>query len=310
MDWEYDLHLHTTYSDGVNSLNDICAYARRKGLRRFSITDHNTIAGVMELEKNNQKPESLLYGTEFRLPGLPDFLVYFPTMTFSDAEHAEKELTELNRLDQEITLAVAPEFIEGNAKELWNKSSFFNKTGSFWLGTLQLAQLISGVSHPNTEIISKIRSKKSAIFRNPKRLNAANRLLKMASIDWVSQFAKQYRGIIVLAHPFREVARHYHEQKRMDFDFFAEKLSNLFLQMEKWEICTTELILTYSERWWNEKYAFSIDKANRHLFSQCELHGTQITIGSDSHNLESNEHELSSEFSHAQICMFTPAWLK
>lgn len=38
MDWEYDLHLHTTYSDGVNSLDDICGYAKTKGLKFFSIT--------------------------------------------------------------------------------------------------------------------------------------------------------------------------------------------------------------------------------------------------------------------------------
>lgn len=44
-----DLHIHTTASDGSFSPLEIPAEARRCGLAAFSITDHDTIAGVREL---------------------------------------------------------------------------------------------------------------------------------------------------------------------------------------------------------------------------------------------------------------------
>ena len=64
-------------------------------------------------------------------------------MTILEAECLEHELAELNRLDQEITIAVANDFIDGNIIKLWRESPFFNETGNYWMGTLQLAQLIS-----------------------------------------------------------------------------------------------------------------------------------------------------------------------
>lgn len=310
MDWEYDLHLHTTYSDGVNSLDDICGYAKTKGLKFFSITDHNTISGTLNLEKKNQRPKSLLYGTEFRLPGLPDLLMYFPAMTILEAECLEHELAELNRLDQEITIAVANDFIDGNIIKLWRESPFFNETGNYWMGTLQLAQLISKDFHPNQDTISAIRAKKSSLFRAESRLGAAEDLLHRATIEWVSGIAEKYHGVIALAHPFREVARHYHEQKKMDFDSFSERLTSLFTKMEKWRIFIAELILMYSECWWNEKFLFPLEKANEHLFSLCKDCGVQITTGSDSHCLKSEEQLLRSVFTQRMIRQFTPEWLK
>ncbi|MDL2286604.1 PHP domain-containing protein [Desulfococcaceae bacterium OttesenSCG-928-F15] len=44
-----DLHIHTTASDGSLSPLDLPCEVRRSGLAAFSITDHDTIAGVQEL---------------------------------------------------------------------------------------------------------------------------------------------------------------------------------------------------------------------------------------------------------------------
>jgi len=47
MAWNIDLHCHSFYSgDGVSSLEDMIASARRKGLHGFALTDHNTCDGV------------------------------------------------------------------------------------------------------------------------------------------------------------------------------------------------------------------------------------------------------------------------
>ena len=43
-----DLHLHTTASDGTLSPSSLVALAARTGLRVISVTDHDTVAGLME----------------------------------------------------------------------------------------------------------------------------------------------------------------------------------------------------------------------------------------------------------------------
>lgn len=43
-----DLHIHTTYSDGANSVVEIMEHiATRTDLRIIAITDHDTIAGAL-----------------------------------------------------------------------------------------------------------------------------------------------------------------------------------------------------------------------------------------------------------------------
>ena len=50
-----DLHLHTTYSDGADSLIDVLKKAEKLKLEYISITDHDTCEGYRELEKINVK---------------------------------------------------------------------------------------------------------------------------------------------------------------------------------------------------------------------------------------------------------------
>lgn len=48
-----DLHMHTTYSDGTDTLKEVLQKAQRKGLSVISITDHNNCDAYFELEKLN-----------------------------------------------------------------------------------------------------------------------------------------------------------------------------------------------------------------------------------------------------------------
>ena len=50
-----DLHLHTTYSDGADSLTELLKKAEELKLEYISITDHDTCEGYRELEKLNVK---------------------------------------------------------------------------------------------------------------------------------------------------------------------------------------------------------------------------------------------------------------
>ena len=41
-----DLHLHTTASDGLLSPEEVVDRVNRAGIKNFSVTDHDTMAGV------------------------------------------------------------------------------------------------------------------------------------------------------------------------------------------------------------------------------------------------------------------------
>ena len=43
-----DLHIHTNYSDGIFTPEQVVEYASRVGLSAISITDHDTVDGVQE----------------------------------------------------------------------------------------------------------------------------------------------------------------------------------------------------------------------------------------------------------------------
>lgn len=47
-----DLHIHTSYSDGTDSVRELLENAERKKLEVISITDHDQIGAYVELEQN------------------------------------------------------------------------------------------------------------------------------------------------------------------------------------------------------------------------------------------------------------------
>ena len=61
-----DLHLHTTYSDGADSLIEVLKKAEQLKLEYISITDHDTCAGYNELEQIDVKK----YYTGKIIPGV------------------------------------------------------------------------------------------------------------------------------------------------------------------------------------------------------------------------------------------------
>ena len=48
-----DLHMHTKYSDGTDSVPELLSNATKTNLGTISITDHNTCNAYEEMEKYN-----------------------------------------------------------------------------------------------------------------------------------------------------------------------------------------------------------------------------------------------------------------
>ena len=63
-----DLHMHTTYSDGTDTVKELLEKAEDIGLEAISITDHNTCKAYFEMEKFNVKEiyhGNIIVGCEF-----------------------------------------------------------------------------------------------------------------------------------------------------------------------------------------------------------------------------------------------------
>lgn len=59
-----DLHLHSNYSDGSNSPKELVEKVKTHELSAFALTDHDTIAGCIEIKKYLPKDIKLIAGTE------------------------------------------------------------------------------------------------------------------------------------------------------------------------------------------------------------------------------------------------------
>ena len=60
-----DLHIHTTASDGADSPRALAEKIAAAGLELFSVTDHDTVAGAMEMEKIVPDGVRYIRGVEF-----------------------------------------------------------------------------------------------------------------------------------------------------------------------------------------------------------------------------------------------------
>jgi len=87
-----DLHLHTTCSDGLDTPEDIVKHALLKGYKAISITDHDTVDGVIRGIKIAQgTPLEVIPGIELSsVDGDDDIHILGYYMDIYDAEFKEK----------------------------------------------------------------------------------------------------------------------------------------------------------------------------------------------------------------------------
>lgn len=94
----YDLHLHTTYSDGTFSVKELLERAKKNGMSGISITDHDTMDGIEEgIEESKKIGVDFIPGIEFScsLEGLEIHILGY----FLDI-HCEKLKIKLEKLKE------------------------------------------------------------------------------------------------------------------------------------------------------------------------------------------------------------------
>ncbi len=110
-----DLHTHTTASDGVLSPFQLIELAWKKKLTHLSVTDHDTVSALSEIEKLTEEKEIefipgveiscscegeeihlLAYHIQYQDPGFLNFLSQFSEDRFSRLTKMIEKLNELN----------------------------------------------------------------------------------------------------------------------------------------------------------------------------------------------------------------------
>ncbi len=73
--WKVDFHVHTCYSkDSRTPLEAVIEACRKRGLDKVAITDHNTIAGALALQK--MAPDLVIVGEEIKTE-VGEIIAYF-----------------------------------------------------------------------------------------------------------------------------------------------------------------------------------------------------------------------------------------
>ncbi|MDU9375763.1 hypothetical protein McpSp1_03420 [Methanocorpusculaceae archaeon Sp1] len=75
----FDMHVHTSHSDGLVHIPELLAYLRRRNLCA-AITDHNTITGVREAYEHDDASDRIIPGIEVSAADGPHLLIYFDTV--------------------------------------------------------------------------------------------------------------------------------------------------------------------------------------------------------------------------------------
>ena len=126
-----DLHLHTFYSDGKLSPEELIQRAKVSGLDTLSITDHDSVEGVEEAthyarlndieiipgvelssEYKGQEVHVLGYFMNYKEPG---FLEYLASFRVKRLIRAEKIVERLNSMNIKITIDDVLSKAKGNA---------------------------------------------------------------------------------------------------------------------------------------------------------------------------------------------------
>jgi len=103
-----DLHLHTTYSDGVSRPEDYLKVAKKRGFSVISVTDHNTFQGSTEAVKLAKSYNILVVpGCEVRTE-LGDILVYCEEVPSEEAPRRIRDLARWARTNRCILVPAHP----------------------------------------------------------------------------------------------------------------------------------------------------------------------------------------------------------
>lgn len=213
-----DLHTHSIFSDGADTPTELVSRAIESGLKGVALTDHNTIAGLLEFTSaGKEKGLETINGVEFstNYKGKEVHVVslfikekYFSELTSILARHDEyKEISNIRLVEGLNKLGYAVDY------EKIKKSTPRNNVNRVQIAN---ALMEKGYVKSIKEAFDGVLSKEYGLYVEPQRLEAREIIEYITDIGAVS----------VLAHPFLNL------EGQMLLDFFEE--------MKKVGLCALE----------------------------------------------------------------------
>lgn len=250
-----DLHLHTAYSDGTESPEELIASLKRHGINTFAVCDHDTVAGVKAVSEIVPDDMRMICGIEFscktsfrrcHILGLGidinDTLIHDAVIA-AERIRDSKLYSRLDHLRNEHGIILNPNDVE----ELKHTTS---------VGKPHIARILvrDGYAESIKDAIDKYLTFKSGDDRIPAEIAVS------AIID--------AGGIPVWAHPLGGEG-----ERRMTREDFA-------IQMD--------MLTDYGIRGLECYYSRYNKKESAFLIAECEKHGLLISGGSDYHGKNKN----------------------
>lgn len=259
-----DLHLHTYYSDGTMSPEDLVKLAKERGVTTIAITDHDGMGGLDEgLEAGKRQGVHVIPGIELSTEDEQGVYMHILGYCFDrDNEDLKKEVEMIRRKRverNEKLLAALREIgckLSSEDLQLWEGQDYIGKP------TFALALMRKGyVSSPKEAF-------KEGHFMRSDAVRSVHR--EKISAKRAIELIRGAGGVPVLAHPMKI----YHLTKNEGDDFFGE-LDKQLIKLKRWGLAGMECYysshkLTDTER----------------LVAMAMEHGLALTAGSDFHGEE------------------------
>ncbi len=183
-----DLHIHTNFSDGIYSPQQIITMAKERGLGCVAITDHDTVAGV-ELAKQTAKQLNIHCLTGMELSCVDGFEVhilgYNMDTTLPGFEQEMQEISNMRHYRNQLMVQKLAE--HGFAIDL----DKLRQNGSVGRGVLAREMVRLGYCQSVAEVFENYLGADKCCYVQTERLTPAQGI----------RFILKYGGIPVLAHP-------------------------------------------------------------------------------------------------------------
>ncbi|MEO0289315.1 MAG: PHP domain-containing protein [candidate division WOR-3 bacterium] len=187
-----DLHIHSNYSDGNLSVEDICKLLKIKGIKYFSITDHDSNRSFYDAELNSKRYE----------------LEYFPGIEFSTVHKKRqvhilfygKKMTEigkeleLRKNDRFSRILKMVELLKGFNIHIEKEDLFFEAKYSESIGRPHLARVMV-----KRGFVSNLKEAFEKYIGDDKPCYVPK---KEFTVKETVDMIHNYKGLAVLAHPY------------------------------------------------------------------------------------------------------------
>lgn len=259
-----DLHLHTYYSDGTMSPEELVIFAKESGVDTIAITDHDGMGGLAEgMDAGKRRDVHVIPGIELSTVDEKGTYMHMLGYCFDrDNEALKKEVEMIRRKRVERNEKLLAALREIGCKI--SREDLQLREGQDYVGkpTFALALMRKGYVASPKEAFREGRFMRHEAVRSVHR--------EKISAKKAIELIRGAGGVPVLAHPMKIS----HLTKEAGDDFF-EKLDGLLVKLKSWGLAGMECY-----------YSSHLPDEIRRLVSMANNHRLLVTAGSDFHGTE------------------------